>query len=82
MSLNMNNWFGTIMSYGIGFIPFVGNVKGVYEGISGVDSVTGEELSNFSRAMGILSPVTCKITGPLTQKAKDLVLSVFWKWYK
>ena len=51
MSLDIKNKFGEVLSFGLDFVPGVGTTKGVYEGFAGKDSVTGEELNGFDRAM-------------------------------
>ena len=37
-------------SVGLGFVPVVGTAKGIYEGFSGKDSITGDKLSGFDSA--------------------------------
>ena len=51
MSSDTKNKFGEVLSFGLDFVPGVGTAKGVYEGFTGKDSVTGEELNGFDRAM-------------------------------
>ena len=46
--------FLTLLSVGLDFVPIVGDVKGVIEGITGRDLITGQELSAFERAMGAI----------------------------
>ena len=41
----------SLLSLGVDFIPVVGNIKGGYEAIGGVDPVTGEELSGTERVL-------------------------------
>src|SRR4051812_2920227 len=44
----------------------VGNVKGVIEGVSGVDAITGEKLKWWERALGF-----APLIGPLVRELSD-----------
>ena len=44
-------------SCALDFVPVVGNAKGIYEGFSGRDAVTGEEIHGFDRAMCFVGAV-------------------------
>ena len=46
-----------LTSVGLGFVPGVGTVKGIYEGCSGKDSITGQKLNGFERSMSFVSAV-------------------------
>ena len=46
-----------LTSVGLGFVPVVGTAKGIYEGFSGKDSITGDKLSGFERTMSFISAV-------------------------
>ena len=48
---------GHCASCGLDFVPFVGNAKGIYEGFSGRDAVTGEDIHGFDRAMCFVGAV-------------------------
>ena len=41
----MNKKKGEVISFGLDFVPVVGTAKGVIEGFSGRDTVTGEKLN-------------------------------------
>lgn len=43
----------TFVSVGIDFIPIVGDAKGLWESITGRDTITGEELSTAERILGL-----------------------------
>jgi hypothetical protein len=43
-----------VLSIVLDFVPVVGTIKGVFESITGRDLVTGEELSWWERALGIV----------------------------
>ena len=53
----MNNKFGECISFGLDFCPGVGTAKGIYEGFSGKDTVTGESLNAFERTMSFVGAV-------------------------
>ena len=57
MSLNINNTYGNVASFGLDFFPGVGTAKGVYEGFYGKDSVTGEPLNGFDRTMSFVGAI-------------------------
>ena len=44
-----------IVSSALDFVPGVGNLKGLYESVSGKDAITGEDLSNSERALSLVS---------------------------
>src|SRR5262245_3176692 len=46
--------FGMLLSMGLDFLPGIGTVKGVIEGITGRDLVTGEELPWWARVLGVV----------------------------
>ena len=48
---------GSLASSAIDFVPVVGNLKSVYESISGKDMITGEELSNIERSLSLLGAI-------------------------
>jgi hypothetical protein len=43
----------TVLSIGLDFVPVVGDVKGVVEGVVGRDIITGQKLSPVERALGM-----------------------------
>ena len=46
--------FGMLLSMGLDLLPGIGTVKGVIEGITGRDLVTGEELPWWARVLGVV----------------------------
>jgi hypothetical protein len=46
-----------LTSVGLGFVPGIGTAKGVYEGFSGKDSITGQKLTPFERSMSFVGAV-------------------------
>ncbi|MDR6226336.1 pre-toxin TG domain-containing protein [Desmospora profundinema] len=48
--------FAVILSIGLDFVPGVGQGKGILEAITGRDLITGEELEDHVRLLGILGP--------------------------
>lgn len=56
--------FGTVLSIGLDFIPVVGTAKGLIQAITGKDLITGEELTVWERALGII-PFAGAATGAL-----------------
>jgi hypothetical protein len=44
-----------ILSSALDFVPVIGNVKGLYESLSGKDMFTGEDLPNSERALSFVS---------------------------
>ncbi|PTM57535.1 pre-toxin TG domain-containing protein [Desmospora activa] len=48
--------FAVMLSIGLDFVPIVGQTKGMIEAISGRDLITGEELEDHVRLLGILGP--------------------------
>ena len=46
-----------LTSVGLSFVPGVGTAKGLYEGFTGKDSITGNKLNGFDRTMGFVSAV-------------------------
>ena len=57
MTFNFNNKLGNVASFGCDFIPGFGTAKGIYEGFLGKDSITGEQLSGFDRAMSFVGAI-------------------------
>ena len=53
----MNNKLGEFISFGLDFVPGIGTAKGIVEGFSGKDSVTGESLNGFERTMSFVGAV-------------------------
>ena len=45
------------ISCALDFVPGIGTAKGLYEGFSGKDAVTGENLNGFERAMGFVGAI-------------------------
>ncbi|NII29532.1 hypothetical protein HB364_30915 [Pseudoflavitalea sp. X16] len=69
--------FGALVSMGLDFIPIVGTIKGGIEAITGRDLITGQQLSAWERALGIL-PFAAGLAGAATaaralDKAADTV---------
>ena len=46
-----------LASSALDFVPIVGNVKGLYEAISGKDMISGEELSDSDRALSLVGAI-------------------------
>ena len=52
-----------ITSTFLDFVPYVGTAKGIIEGITGRDLVTGEKIDLFSRVMGIIPGAKATVKG-------------------
>ena len=72
MTFNFDNKFGEVASFGCDFIPGVGTAKGFYEGFLGRDSITGEKLNGFDRAMCFVGaiPIAGSIAKGFTKSSK------------
>ena len=46
-----------IISAALDFIPLIGNVKGLEEAITGIDMVTGKNLTNTERFLSLISAI-------------------------
>ena len=46
-----------LTSVALGFVPGIGTGKGIYEGISGKDSITAQQLTPFERSMSFVGAV-------------------------
>ena len=53
------------------FIPYVGQIKGLIEGVAGIDIITGDELAGWQRVLAIL-PGGIEHSGSLLKGAKYL----------
>ena len=61
---NVGNGKGKeITSILLDFVPYVGTAKGIAEGITGRDLVTGEKIDLFSRVMGIIPGAKATVKG-------------------
>jgi RHS repeat-associated protein len=49
--------FKVVTSMVLDFVPIVGNIKGLYEALSGRDLITGAELSWYERALALAGPL-------------------------
>lgn len=69
-----------ITSTFLDFVPYVGTAKGIIEGITGRDLVTGEKIDLFSRVMGIIPGAKAvgkgvkgiKATGKIIKNSKKI----------
>lgn len=57
MSLGWNTKSGALTSCALDWVPFLGTVKGIYEGCYGKDVITSENLNVFQRAMCFLGAI-------------------------
>jgi hypothetical protein len=48
--------FAVMLSMGLDFVPVVGQGKGLIEAITGRDLITGQELNEYERILGIVGP--------------------------
>ncbi|MGG0824521.1 pre-toxin TG domain-containing protein [Paenibacillus turicensis] len=49
--------FKVVTSMVLDFVPIVGNIKGLYEALTGRDLITGAELSWYERALALAGPL-------------------------
>jgi hypothetical protein len=61
------------VSLALDFTPIVGDAKGVVEGLTGRDLLTGEELSPWERALGFIPLVPAADAARFAAKADDIV---------
>ena len=57
------------LSFICDFIPYVGQIKGLIEGVAGVDILTGDELSGWQRVLAVL-PAGIEHCGSIVKGAK------------
>jgi hypothetical protein len=77
------SYVGVGVSVALDFVPIVGNVKGLIEGLIGRDLITGAELNWYERALSLLGPLGKGIKGGAkVLKAADEVVSGINKFAK
>jgi RHS repeat-associated protein len=77
------SYVGVGLSVALDFVPIVGNVKGLIEGLIGRDLITGAELNWYERALSLLGPLGKGIKGGAkVLKAADEVVSGINKFAK
>jgi Pre-toxin TG len=60
----------------VGIDPVTGTLRGVYESVTGINLITGDELSDFARGVAVFSVVTLGYGGEIT-KGIELFGAVF-----
>jgi Pre-toxin TG len=60
---------GVLLSMGLDFVPGVGTIKGIIEAITGRDIITGQELAEWERVLGIV-PLAGPVAGSAVAGAK------------
>ena len=59
-----------LASFALDCTPYVENIKGVIEGATGKDTITGEELSTFERTLSFVS--AAPIAGKFAKGSSNL----------
>jgi len=54
---------GTFLSLALDFVPIIGDIKGVIEGITGRDLITGQKLTPLERALGMMGLSELRVLG-------------------
>jgi RHS repeat-associated protein len=70
--------FKVVTSMVLDFVPIVGNIKGLYEALTGRDLITGAELSWYERALALAGPLGKGIKGgaKFLKASKEVVTGV------
>ena len=53
----LSNYTGDAASIVLDFIPYIGNVKGLVEAVSGMDLITGKNLTDAERMLSLIAAI-------------------------